>query len=175
MASDGFKAPANAKYHLYRMETTSEWYIGCRLQVHVSAKVSFMLLFNRPVRNGVCIWTLGDNPKESVSMNYVCYPGYGDITSIAWDPTPASHLLVAASRTAGTLVVFDLLFMRSTPLKSHGEGSRLLRWSPDGQWLYVASMYVTFRRTGQSLCTHILFKAEACQAYGTLDLGNTRR
>lgn len=104
-------------------------------------------------RNGVCVWSLGGDSvtnadltrklepyhRHGASMNYLCHTGYGPISAIAWDPTPASHLLAVASATKGTLVIYDTMTLSTTPLKRQGKGNTLLRWSPDGSWLFVAS------------------------------------
>jgi hypothetical protein len=80
----------------------------------------------------------GSRPKfhPNASMSYLCYPDHHNISSVAWDPKPGSHLLAVASASCNTLVVYDTLLNRTHPLKRYGNGSILLRWSPNGKWLY---------------------------------------
>ncbi|KAG0165461.1 hypothetical protein DFQ28_008620 [Apophysomyces sp. BC1034] len=73
-------------------------------------------------------------------MNYYRYPGHEHISAVAWDPTPGSFLIAAASAITNTLVIYDTLLQRTKPLKRYGKGNVLLRWSPDGEWLYSASI-----------------------------------
>ncbi|KAI8149596.1 WD40-repeat-containing domain protein, partial [Fennellomyces sp. T-0311] len=99
-------------------------------------------------RSGVCVWNTGsesDNTVDVSAMNYLCSPGHENISSIAWDPTPGSHLLAAASRTTSTIVVYDTLTLSTMPVKRAGNGNLLLRWSPSGRWLYVATKSGTSR------------------------------
>ncbi|KAI9494630.1 WD40-repeat-containing domain protein [Zychaea mexicana] len=97
-------------------------------------------------RKGICLWNLGsESEQDSASMNYLFHPEHENISSIAWDPSPASHLLAAASGTMGTIVVYDTMFLSTMPLKRKGKGNLLLRWSPNGRWLYVATKSGTSR------------------------------
>ncbi|KAF7721860.1 hypothetical protein EC973_004068 [Apophysomyces ossiformis] len=73
-------------------------------------------------------------------MTYYRYPGHEHISAVAWDPTPGSFLIAAASGTSNTLVIYDTLLQQTKPLKRYGKGNVLLRWSPDGEWLYSASI-----------------------------------
>lgn len=94
-------------------------------------------------KDGVCVWTLEKTAAEkqpryhpSASMRYLTHPGQEYISSLAWDPTPGSHLLAAVSAVSSTLVIHDLLLNRTIPLKRYGSGNILLRWSPNGEWLF---------------------------------------
>lgn len=94
-------------------------------------------------KDGVCVWTLEKTTAEkqpryhpSASMRYLTHPGQEYISSLAWDPTPGSHLLAAVSAVSSTLVIHDLLLNRTIPLKRYGSGNILLRWSPNGEWLF---------------------------------------
>ncbi|KAI9255656.1 hypothetical protein BDA99DRAFT_147428 [Phascolomyces articulosus] len=94
-------------------------------------------------QKGVCVWNVGDastdDNADSTSMNYLCFPGHEYISSIAWDPTPGSHLLGVTSGSVSTIVVYDTLSLSTMPLKRTGKGNLLLRWSPNGRWIYVAT------------------------------------
>ena len=95
-------------------------------------------------RKGVCVWNIGHelagaNNVDSTSMNYLCSPGHENISSIGWDPTPGSHLLAVTSGTISTIIVYDTLSLSTMPLKRIGKGNLLLRWSPSGRWIYVAT------------------------------------
>ncbi|KAI8376664.1 WD40-repeat-containing domain protein [Choanephora cucurbitarum] len=95
-------------------------------------------------KQGVCVWTvpkvklLSTEPQlhPSATMTYLTYPGHHAISAIAWDPTLGSHALAVGSSNSNTLVIFDLLLQRTNALKRYGHGTLLLRWSPDGDWLY---------------------------------------
>ncbi|OAD77216.1 hypothetical protein PHYBLDRAFT_165704 [Phycomyces blakesleeanus NRRL 1555(-)] len=111
-------------------------------------------------RHGVCVWDLyakrvkgaasvsTNSHHETVNvglhptawMSYFRTPGQDHISSIAWDPSLSSNVFVAASTSTSTLVAYDIVTHLATPLKRYGKGNVLLRWSPDGNWLYSASM-----------------------------------
>ncbi|KAI9007544.1 WD40-repeat-containing domain protein [Phycomyces nitens] len=111
-------------------------------------------------RHGVCVWDLyakrvkgaasvSTNPQHQTVnvglhptawMSYFRTPGQDNISSIAWDPSLSSNVFVAASTSTSTLVAYDIVTHLATPLKRHGKGNVLLRWSPDGNWLYSATM-----------------------------------
>ncbi|KAI8643274.1 WD40-repeat-containing domain protein [Parasitella parasitica] len=103
-------------------------------------------------KDGVCVWTLEQTIAEkqpryhpSASMRYLTYPGQEYISSLAWDPTPGSHLLAVVSAFSNTLVIHDLLLNRTIPLKRYGSGNILLRWSPNGVWLFEGGSAGTSR------------------------------
>ncbi|KAI7881072.1 WD40 repeat-like protein [Lichtheimia hyalospora FSU 10163] len=146
--------------HVYeRTDENSEW--TCHLLQHRFMKKITCLEWKKRARgtlavgcrNGVCVWSLASGSvtnadltnklepynRHTSSMNYLCHTGYGPISSLAWDPSPASHLLAVTSATKGTLVIYDTMTLSTTPLKRQGKGNTLLRWSPDGAWLFVAS------------------------------------
>ncbi|KAI8875761.1 WD40 repeat-like protein [Backusella circina FSU 941] len=89
----------------------------------------------------------GTRPRfhPNASMSYFCYPDHHRISSLAWDPTPGSHLLAVACSLSNTLVIYDTLLNRVHPLKRYGKGSVLLRWSPNGKWLYDGGSRATTR------------------------------
>lgn len=99
-------------------------------------------------RQGVCVWNLeGNATTTSVNdskpryhphayMKYLTYPQQDYISSLAWDPTPGSHLLAVVSAVSNVLVIHDTLLDRTIPLKRYGKGNILLRWSPSGEWLF---------------------------------------
>ncbi|KAL9544326.1 hypothetical protein MBANPS3_007683 [Mucor bainieri] len=95
-------------------------------------------------KDGVCVWTLeptscaDQQPRfhPAATMRFLSHPGEEDISSLAWDPTPGSHLLAAVSAVSSTLVIYDVLLNRTTPLKRLGSGNIIVRWSPDGEWLF---------------------------------------
>ncbi|KAG2221426.1 hypothetical protein INT45_005231, partial [Circinella minor] len=101
-------------------------------------------------QKGVCVWNIGHESSgadnvDSTSMNYLCSPGHENISSIGWDPTPGSHLLAVTSGTISTIMVYDTLSLSTMPLKRIGKGNLLLRWSPSGRWIYVATKSGTSR------------------------------
>ncbi|KAI9487139.1 MAG: WD40-repeat-containing domain protein [Benjaminiella poitrasii] len=95
-------------------------------------------------KEGVCVWTIEKTVGEdeepyrhpTTAMTYLTYPNHNDISALAWDYTPGSHLLAVASAVSSTLVIYDLLLNRTIPLKRYGKGDILLRWSPSGEWLF---------------------------------------
>lgn len=96
-------------------------------------------------QRGVCVWTIPrvENKGESkpkyhpnAMMKYLQFEGQDHISSLEWDPTPASQLLAVVSGTSNTLVIYDMLLDKAIPLKRYGKGSILLRWSPSGEWLF---------------------------------------
>ncbi|KAI8373708.1 WD40-repeat-containing domain protein [Blakeslea trispora] len=96
-------------------------------------------------KQGVCVWTVprvetvDSQPylHPSATMTYLTYAGHDDISAIAWDNTPGHHALAVGSANSNAVVVFDLLLQRTNVLKRYGHGTLLLRWSPDGDWLYA--------------------------------------
>lgn len=137
----------------WKQRTNGTLAVGCRYDV--TSCLYCMRLFNLSSgwsRLGVCVWNIGTETIEHnqedpavphystvASMNYLCYPGHKDISSVAWDPSPASHLLAVCSQTSGLLVIYDTLLLSSMPLKREGNGNRIVCWSPNGEWLYCAS------------------------------------
>lgn len=96
-------------------------------------------------KQGVCIWTLGKTNQyngtkptffSNALMKYVELDHLDYICSLAWDPTPGSHLLAIASANSSTLTIHDVLLNRTSYLKRYGKGNILLRWSPSGEFLY---------------------------------------
>ncbi|KAG2196770.1 hypothetical protein INT47_009661 [Mucor saturninus] len=95
-------------------------------------------------QEGVCVWTIqrtdysDSKPKyhPKAMMRYLQLTGQSYISSLAWDPTPASQLLAVVSAVTNTVVVYDMLLDRAIPLKRYGKGNILLRWSPNGEWLF---------------------------------------
>jgi WD40 repeat protein len=94
---------------------------------------------------GVCVWTVPALPQSTdqqpmyhptATMRHLTYQDSQGVSSLAWDPTPGSHLLAVVSAHSSTLVIHDILLDRTIPLKRYGKGSVLLRWSPNGQWLF---------------------------------------
>ncbi|KAI8365194.1 WD40-repeat-containing domain protein [Radiomyces spectabilis] len=112
-------------------------------------------------RYGVCVWNFTaesaplQSPQKGVQiksassstmryhpnawMKYLRTDGHEHIASLTWDPSPGSHLLAAVSANNSTLMIYDTLTLTGTPLKRYGKGNLLVRWSPDGDWLYVAT------------------------------------
>ncbi|CAO3588861.1 unnamed protein product [Absidia cylindrospora] len=107
-------------------------------------------------RTGVCVWYLNDHPamkhfglspsthtyhaSSNAYMQYLSTPGHHHISAVAWDPTSGSQTLAVASAVDNTLIMYDLLQSFHTPIKRHGKGNTLLRYSPDGRHLYVACL-----------------------------------
>ncbi|KAL7334012.1 hypothetical protein PS15p_202843 [Mucor circinelloides] len=94
-------------------------------------------------KDGVCVWTLEKTSAEqqprfhpAATMRHLSYPSQENISSLAWDPTPGSHLLAVVSAVSSTLVIYDLLLNRTIPLKRIGSGNIIVRWSPNGEWLF---------------------------------------
>ncbi|GAA5796520.1 hypothetical protein HPULCUR_001892 [Helicostylum pulchrum] len=96
-------------------------------------------------KQAVCIWTIekkddynGTSPIffAGAFMKYVKLDHLDYISSLAWDPTPASHLLAIASASSSNLTIHDLLLNRTTCLKRYGNGNTVLRWSLDGEFLF---------------------------------------
>ncbi|KAG2232077.1 hypothetical protein INT48_001145, partial [Thamnidium elegans] len=96
-------------------------------------------------KQAVCIWTIektnnynGTEPIffAGAFMKYVKLDHLDYISSLAWDPTPASHLLAIASANSSNLTIHDLLLNRTTCLKRYGKGNVVLRWSPSGEFLF---------------------------------------
>lgn len=95
-------------------------------------------------KQGVCVWTIQrtdyneSKPRyhPNAMMRYLQFTGQSYISSLAWDPTPASHLLAVVSAVSNTIVIHDMLLDKAIPLKRYGKGNILLRWSPNGEWLF---------------------------------------
>lgn len=92
---------------------------------------------------GVCVWTIQKASGEKqpqfhplATMRYFSHADQAYVSALAWDPTPGSHLLAVVSALSNTLVVHDLLLNKTIPLKRYGKGNVLLRWSPNGEWLF---------------------------------------
>lgn len=102
------------------------------------------------ISKGVCVWSISYEDRyqrgtveeptlcKSAAMQYFTNPGHDHIISIAWDPSPGSHLLATASSVSGSLVIYDTMLLQTIQIKRTGSANRLLRWSPNGEWLYVA-------------------------------------
>jgi WD40 repeat protein len=75
-------------------------------------------------------------------MGYLQYPKHTSILSLSWDPTPGSHLLASTSAIDSTVVIWDTLTDTATPLRRPDNGLHIVRWSPNGVWIFVASVYV---------------------------------
>lgn len=75
-------------------------------------------------------------------MSYLQYPKHTSILSLSWDPTPGSHLLASTSAIDSTVVIWDTLTDTATPLRRPDNGLHIVRWSPNGVWIFVASVYV---------------------------------
>lgn len=133
-------------------EQTELWPLDAGMTSRAVCIACVFNLFSGWSRLGVCVWNIGTETIEHnqedpavphystvASMNYLCYPGHKDISSVAWDPSPASHLLAVCSQTSGLLVIYDTLLLSSMPLKREGNGNRIVCWSPNGEWLYCAS------------------------------------
>jgi len=73
-------------------------------------------------------------------MSYLQYPKHTAILSLSWDPTPGSHLLASSSALDSTVVIWDTLTDNATPLRRPDNGLHIIRWSPNGVWLFVASI-----------------------------------
>lgn len=93
----------------------------------------------------VCVWTIPAVPQvadqqptyhPTATMRHLTYKERHDVSSLTWDPTPGSHLLAVTSVHSSVLAIHDLLLDRTIPLKRYGKGTVLLRWSPNGQWLF---------------------------------------
>ncbi|ORX44437.1 tricorn protease domain 2-containing protein [Hesseltinella vesiculosa] len=134
-------------------------------------------------RNGVCVWHLSGqntahletsnlekcimhcitngNPRANFNklayMQFLRTSGFRHISSIAWDPTLGSETLAVASAVSSTVMMYDLLTLEETPLQRRGKGNLLMRWSPDGEWLYVAASGGVARlwKTSDWTSTHI--------------------
>lgn len=96
-------------------------------------------------KQGVCIWTIEKRDPcqdteptffSNASMEYVALDHLDYVSSLAWDPTPGSHLLAIASAASSTLIIHDILLNRTSYLKRYGKGNVLLRWSTSGEWLF---------------------------------------
>ncbi|KAI8076322.1 WD40-repeat-containing domain protein, partial [Halteromyces radiatus] len=97
---------------------------------------------------GVCVWFLTDSrcanrdnrTLSNAYMHFFSTPGHRHISSVAWDPSPGSQVLAAASGVDSTLIMYDIMTFNHTPVKRYGKGNTLLSWSPDGKYLYVANL-----------------------------------
>ncbi|RCI02098.1 hypothetical protein CU098_006913 [Rhizopus stolonifer] len=103
-------------------------------------------------KQGVCVWTIprvatDQEPQfhPSASMVYLSYQGHDHVSSLAWDPTPGSHLLAVGSAVSNALVIYDMLLKRTHVLKRYGHGCIMLRWSPNGEWLFEGGSIGTSR------------------------------
>ena len=144
-------AVAHHDHHVYIYEKKeTEWH--CQVIAHQHMKdITCMEWKNKAsgllavgCQQGVCVWTLERNEFTSkrprfhplASMQYLQYPGHDSISSLTWDPTPASYLLAVASAVSSTLVIHDVQLNQTVPLKRFGKGNILLRWSPNGEFLF---------------------------------------
>jgi WD40 repeat protein len=119
-------------------------------------------------RTGVCVWFLNGNSGSDGSdgstsnhydfmpttpafkphhqrsanayMHFFSTPGHHHISAVAWDPSIGSQTLAVASAVDSMLIMYDLLTFNHTPLNRNGKGNALLRWSPDGRYLYVGGL-----------------------------------
>ncbi|KAH8555013.1 WD40-repeat-containing domain protein [Umbelopsis sp. PMI_123] len=73
-------------------------------------------------------------------MSYLQYPKHTAILSLSWDPTPGSHLLASTAALDSTVVIWDTLTDTATPLRRPDNGLHIVRWSPNGVWIFVASV-----------------------------------
>lgn len=79
--------------------------------------------------------------QPSAWMQFLSTPDHHHISAIAWDPSLSSQNIAVTYATKNTIMVYDLLTLKHTPIKRYGTtGNCLLKWSPDGQSLYVASL-----------------------------------
>ncbi|RUS22848.1 WD40-repeat-containing domain protein [Endogone sp. FLAS-F59071] len=76
---------------------------------------------------------------RAVWMNFLRYPGYVHISTLSWDPSSCSHLLVVGSAVEGTLLVWDTSVETAVPLRRLGGETAFVKWSPDGAFVFVAS------------------------------------
>lgn len=97
-------------------------------------------------QSGVCIWNLKEK-SESTSSTPRYHPHafmenhidqIDHISSVSWDPTPGSHLLAIVSIKShqSALYIHDFLLERTTALKRVGSGNILVKWSPNGEFLF---------------------------------------
>ncbi|KAI8329139.1 WD40-repeat-containing domain protein [Chlamydoabsidia padenii] len=134
--------------HSYMADITSlDWKKFCRGTLAVGC------------RTGVCVWFLNNDPASNsydfipatttsklyhtmsnAYMHFFSTHGHQYISAVAWDPSLGSQTLAVASGVDSTLIMYDLLTFNHTPLKRNGKGNVLLRWSPDGSYLYVAGL-----------------------------------
>lgn len=113
-------------------------------------------------RTGVCVWFLNSSSDSTSNhydfmptttalkphhqqasnayMHFFSTPGHHHISAVAWDPSIGSQTLAVASAVDSMLIMYDLLTFNHTPLKRNGKGNALLRWSPDGRYLYVGGL-----------------------------------
>ncbi|RUP51915.1 hypothetical protein BC936DRAFT_144552 [Jimgerdemannia flammicorona] len=79
------------------------------------------------------------SPPRAAWMNYLCHPCQLHISSLAWDPSSGSHLLAVGSAVEGSLVVWNTSMEIAVALRRWGGATGLVRWSPDGEFVFVAS------------------------------------
>jgi aladin len=116
-------------------------------------------------RYGVCVWSIvskkvqrpniaikeGDNDanansyqEQSAWMTYLKYPGHAPVNCLAW--SPCENLLAAGSVSSHRVVVWDTALDQPIPLNeiTLGAGITMLKWSPNGHYLFAATTKSTF-------------------------------
>jgi len=104
-------------------------------------------------KNGICIWNIvtqqvhSGKPGESYYqdqtswMNYYRYPNHAPVTCVAW--SPQGSLLATGSGSPGTaVIIWNTITGVPTRLQGIGNGVLLLKWSPNGDYLFAAEREV---------------------------------
>jgi len=98
--------------------------------------------------SGIAVWNV--DPTSVVTrlsatyVQWLSYPGHSPVTCVQWDPR--GKLLLSSSPRDSTMIIWDVASLASVPLRCvRGGGVSLIRWSPDGQRVFVATPTTTFR------------------------------
>ncbi|KAI8086934.1 WD40-repeat-containing domain protein [Gilbertella persicaria] len=84
-------------------------------------------------KQGVCVWTI---PRVATDQE----PQFHPSASMVY-----FHLLAVGSAVSNALVIYDMLLKRTHVLKRYGHGCIMLRWSPNGEWLFEGGSIGTSR------------------------------
>ncbi|KAJ1654699.1 hypothetical protein IWQ61_005418 [Dispira simplex] len=65
-------------------------------------------------------------------LDYLQFPGFCDVSCLAWDPT--GHYLATGSSSQGTILIWDVATGTATALRRVPASTVNLSWSPDGMY-----------------------------------------
>ncbi|XP_054731237.1 aladin [Anastrepha obliqua] len=97
-------------------------------------------------QKGVCLWTMDTNmhiTRSATQAVFLKHPGHCPITSVQWSTN--GTLLATASISDTDILLWDVDKMQNMPLRRVGPPCSLLKWSPNGAFLFAATVGNVFR------------------------------